>query len=269
MTPQRTSRFRTLLQEPGALALGTWCKLPAMESVELIALAGLDFVVLDLEHSMISVETAYRLIGTARLAGVSPLVRVPAPAEGADQGLVQRVLDGGAEGLVLPHVDDARQARAAVRAARFPPLGRRGTGGTSRAGNWGALDRGEYVRFGREEVVLVAQIESVAAVRAAAEIAAVDGIDALFVGAEDLALDAGLAPADPAVREMAASVVAAARQAGLPAGNSGSGSRAAVRQAIEAGYSFTMLGNDASLLGAALRSAVEGARAAAEETAAG
>lgn len=258
--PGRRSRFRALIREPGTLALGTWVKLPATDSAELAALAGFDFVVLDLEHSMIGLETAYQVIGTARRSGVSPLVRIPAPAQGVDRGLVQRLLDGGAEGLVLPHVDRAGDARSAVSAARFPPLGRRGAGITSRAGDWGALDPAEYVRFGQEEVTLVAQIESVAAVRAAAEIAAVPGIDALFVGAADLALDAGLTGGDPDLTTMSAEVIAAAREAGKPTGNSGSGSPDAVRAAIAAGYSFTMLGNDASLLGAALKSAVDGAR---------
>ena len=256
-TTRRESRFRSLIHAPGALAVGTWCKLPAMESVELIALAGFDFIVIDLEHSMLSVETAYRLIGTARLSGVSPLVRVP----GLDPGLMQRVLDGGAEGLVVPHVDSASQAREAVSAARFPPLGRRGAGSTSRAGNWGALDRAEYTRYGQDEVVLVAQIESREAVRAAAGIAAVKGIDALLVGAADLSADAGLAEDDPVMTAMASEVIRIATDAGLPVGNAGNGTGEAVRRALAAGYSFTMLSNDASLLGAALRSAVAGARA--------
>jgi 2-keto-3-deoxy-L-rhamnonate aldolase RhmA len=259
--PGRTNRFRALIRAPGTLALGTWIKLPATESAELAARAGLDFVVLDLEHSMISLETAYQLIGTARLSGVSPLVRIPAAAQGIDPGLVQRLLDGGAEGLVLPHVDRVDDARSAVSAARFPPLGRRGAGITSRAGHWGTMDPAEYVRFGQEEVTLVAQIESVAAVRAAPEIAAVPGIDALFVGAADLALDAGLTSGDPALKQMSAQVVAAAHAAGKPTGNSGGGSLEEVRAGTAAGYSFTMLSNDASLLGAALRSAVDGARA--------
>ena len=171
MSPARTSRFRAALARPGGPALGTWVKLPVMESVELLALAGFDFVVIDLEHSAMNLETAYRLIGTANHLAMAPIVRIPT----LDGGIAQRVLDAGAEGIMLPHVDTVGQAEAAARAVRFPPLGARGVGSTSRAGAWGAMDRAEYLRFGQEEVVLIAQIESAQAARSAGAIAAVDG----------------------------------------------------------------------------------------------
>ncbi|OMQ15718.1 hypothetical protein A7K94_0207555 [Modestobacter sp. VKM Ac-2676] len=120
----RSSLFRAALARGPGPALGTWLKLPATEVVELVALAGFDFVVIDLEHSPLDLESAFRLIGTALHTGVSPVVRVP----GLDPGLVQRVLDAGAEGVMVPHVDTVEQARAAAAAVRFPPLGARGVG---------------------------------------------------------------------------------------------------------------------------------------------
>jgi 2-keto-3-deoxy-L-rhamnonate aldolase RhmA len=255
MTQVRRSMFRAAVRSAQP-ALGTWVKLPAMESVELVALAGFDFVVIDLEHSAMSTESAYRQIGVAALSGVSPIVRVP----NLDAGLVGRLLDAGAEGIMLPHVDTVRQAEEAVSAMRFPPLGRRGMGPTGRAGGWGALSREEYVRFAQEEVVLIAQIESAAAARDAGAIAAVPGVDALLIGAADLCMSEQRQESDPVITSLIAEAVQDTRAQGKPIGNSGPATAAAVRSAADAGFSFTLMSNDASLLGAAAASAVAAGR---------
>lgn len=249
-TGTRRSRFRAALAGGGGPALGTWVKIPATESMELVALAGFDFAVIDLEHSPIDLESAYRLIGTALHTGVAPIVRVP----GLDAGLVARLLDAGAEGIMVPHVDTAEQARAAVSAVRFPPLGARGVGSTSRAGQWGALPREEYLRYGREEVVLIAQIESASGVGNAGAIAATAGVDALLVGAADLAVSEGRDD----IEDLVTRVLAAAGD--TPVGNAGGATAGAARYALTTGFTFTLLSNDASLLGAAARAAVETAR---------
>lgn len=252
----RSSRFRAALTRADAPALGTWVKIPAMEVMELVALAGFDFAVIDLEHSPISLESAYRLIGTALYTGVSPLVRVP----GLDPGMMQRVLDAGAEGIMVPHVDSVDQARAAVSAMRFPPLGARGVGSTSRAGAWGGRSRDEYLRYGQQEVVLIAQIESTAGVRNAGAIAATEGVDALLVGAADLSVSEGTVESDPVIAQLIAGVIEQARDAGVPVGNAGPSTVDSVRAAVETGFTFTMLSNDASLFGAAAKAAVDAAR---------
>jgi 2-keto-3-deoxy-L-rhamnonate aldolase RhmA len=252
----RTSLFRAALARGDGPALGTWVKIPATEVVELVALAGFDFVVIDLEHSPIDLESAFRLIGTALHTGVSPIVRV------ADlhPGLVQRLLDAGAEGVMFPHVDTVEQAEAAVAAVRFPPRGTRGVGATSRAGAWGATPLAEYLRHGQEEVVLIAQIESATGVWNAREIASVDGVDALLVGAADLSVSEGRAPTDPAVTTLIAAAVESGRAAGVPVGNAGGATAASVQAAVDTGFTFTMLSNDATLLGTAARAAVEAGR---------
>jgi 2-keto-3-deoxy-L-rhamnonate aldolase RhmA len=257
VTAPRSSLFRAALAEGSGPALGTWVKIPAVEVMELVALAGFDFVVIDLEHSPLDLESAFRLIGTALHTGVSPVVRV------ADlhPGLVQRVLDAGAEGVMFPHVDTPEQARAAAAAVRFPPRGTRGVGATSRAGAWGATPLAEYLRYGQEEVVLIAQIESATGVRHAQEIASVDGVDALLVGAADLSVSEGKTPADPAIVDLIAAAVSAGRDAGVPVGNAGGATTASVQAAVDAGFTFTMLSNDATLLGAAARAAVDAGRA--------
>lgn len=256
MSAQYTSRFRRAVAQTDGPALGTWVKIPAMESMELVALAGFDFAVIDLEHSAMSTESAYRLIGTARFAGVAPIVRIPE----LNAGYVQRMLDAGAEGIMVPHIDTVSDAEQAVRFLRFPPLGNRGVGATSRAGAWGLMERTEYLRYGREEVVLIAQIESEQAARAAGDIAAVEGLDALLVGAADLSTSMGRAEDDPVVVDLIARVVAEATSRGIPVGNSGGASVEAVRRAVDAGFVFTMLSNDATLLGTAARDAVANGR---------
>jgi 2-keto-3-deoxy-L-rhamnonate aldolase RhmA len=253
--PRPKSLFRAALANPERPAIGTWVKIPAMESMELVALAGFDFAVIDLEHSAMSIETAYRLIGTALFAGVSPIVRVP----GLDGGIAQRILDAGAEGIMVPHVDTPEEARDAAAAVRFPPLGTRGVGGTSRAGAWGALPREEYLRYGQEEVALIAQIESGTAARNAGAIAAVEGVDAVLIGAADLSTSEGKSESHPDVVALIAAATRDARAAGVPVGNAGGASAASVQAAVDAGYAFTMMSNDASLLGAAAKAAVTAA----------
>lgn len=256
-----TSLFRAALQR--GTALGTWVKIAAPESMELIALAGFDFAVIDMEHSTIDMETAYALIGIARNSGVSPIVRVSSVAAGT----IGRLLDAGAEGIMVPHVDTPEQAQDAVQAVRFPPLGGRGVGATGRAGQWGALPRAEYVRFGEEEVVLIAQLESAEAVANTKEIGAVPGVDTLLIGTADLAMSEGLVESDPRIARLIAESVTAAQAAGLPIGNAGGASVEAVSAAIQTGFAFTLMSNDASLLGAAARVAVaEGRKATANAT---
>jgi len=252
------SLFRAALARDEGPVLGTWVKLPATEVVELVALAGFDFIVIDLEHSPLDLESAFRHIGTARYAGLSPIVRVP----GLEGGWVQRVLDAGAEGVMLPHVDTVQEAEDAVRAVRFPPLGSRGVGNTSRAGQWGAVPREEYLRFGREEVVLIAQVESALGAENASAIGSVEGLDALLVGAADLAVSVGGTESDADVQALIALAVQGARQAGVPIGNAGPATSAAVRASLEAGFTFTLMSNDASLFGAAASAAVEAGRTA-------
>lgn len=254
-TPGR-SLFRAALARTGGIPLGTWIKMPGIESTELVALAGFDFVVIDLEHSALNLETVYRHIGVALLSGISPIVRIPS----LEGGLAQRILDAGAEGLMLPHVDTVAEALAAVAAVRFPPHGTRGVGATSRAGAWGALPREEYLRFGNEEVVLIPQIESAEAARAAGEIARVDGVDALLVGAADLSTSLGAAESDPVVVALIAEAVAAAHGAGKPVGTAGGAAAASVSAALDAGFDFALMSNDATLLGQAAKAAVVAGR---------
>lgn len=232
---------------------GTFIKLPIVETVEIAALAGFDFIVIDMEHAPIGVREASEMIAIARHVGVAPIVRVGS-VQGGD---VQRLLDAGAAGLMLPHIDTPQQAQAAVCAARFPPLGQRGAGPTSRAGEWGLMPNSEYVRHGREDVILIAQLESAEATRNAEEIAKVAGIDALLVGLADLSSSVGLSPTDPAVQALVAAAIAGARVAEMPIGHACGPVAESIEAGREAGYTFVVVGNDATMLATAARRAAE------------
>lgn len=252
MSGERRSLLRAALARSDRPALGTFVKLPAMEAIEIIAIAGFDFIVIDLEHSPLGLETAYRHIGTALHLGVSPVVRVP----GLAGGWIQRILDAGAEGIMLPHVDTVEQAREAVKAVRFEPWGTRGIGATSRAGGWAALPREEYVRFGQEEVVLMPQIESGEGARNAAAIAELDGVDAIFIGTNDMSANVGKPETDPEMTELVSGVIAAARAAGKPVGNPAGATGQSVQLAVDQGYTFCVMSNDATIFGSAAAAAV-------------
>jgi 4-hydroxy-2-oxoheptanedioate aldolase len=223
----------------GKNLVGTWVKLPAPEIMEILAAAGLDVVVIDLEHGTLDLTTVSQMIGVARACGIRPFVRVP----GRTARDVQPVLDAGALGIVVPHVDDVAAAREAVQAIRFPPLGRRGASPSGRAGGWGQAFLPDYLSTGAD-VVLVAQIESLAGLDKIGAIAGVPGIDAVFIGEVDLAASSGMAPNLHARIDEAEAVC---REAGfLLAGGAADGAEAARRFAR--GYGLVMVGTDIGLL---------------------
>ena len=224
-------------------AVGTFIKLPALEVVEVLAAAGLDFVVIDNEHACIGPETVSAMIAVARGCGIAPFVRVPghAPRD------VQAPLDAGAAGLLLPHVDDAEQARGVVSACRFPPRGTRGVSNSGRAGDWGRSGLATYLREGNEEVVLVAQLESPTAMANAGVIAGTKGIDAVMIGPGDLLVTAGYEPTDPRLHAMIAATEQDCAQAGHVLGTTApDGAGAAERFAR--GYRFVLVATDIALL---------------------
>jgi 4-hydroxy-2-oxoheptanedioate aldolase len=216
---------------------GAWVKLPTPESVELLALAGLDFVVVDAEHAALDQRTVAALIGVAHGCGIRAFVRVA----GTTPRDVQAPLDAGAGGIVVPQVESAIAARAAVEVVRFPPLGRRGASPSGRAGRWGLLDVAEYVAAGNDDVHLVLQIETLTSFDGAVEIGSTPGVDAVFVGPTDLAVSSGLAVDDPMLTAASRAVRRRCQDAGVLVG-----SVAAAHSAAD--YDFLVLGADTSML---------------------
>ena len=154
----------------------------------MVEAAGFDAFYVDTEHYPYSVETASMLCTVALATEVTSFVRVP----NHDAKHISCMLDGGASGIIVPHVKSAVEARAIVEAARFPPLGRRGMAGPNSVTAFRAYGAGQSVARLDDNVLLVPMLESVEAIEAADDIAAVEGIDVLLVGSGDLTLELGI-----------------------------------------------------------------------------
>ncbi|MBW0105128.1 HpcH/HpaI aldolase/citrate lyase family protein [Pseudonocardia sp. KRD291] len=252
MSAPRRTGCGLFAADRGATPLGTWLKITSGEPVEIMAYAGFDFVVIDLEHAPLDLQTAYRLINSAAALGMVPLVRVP----DGTASTIQKILDAGAMGILVPHVDTVEQATAVGRACRFPPHGTRGAGGTSRAGAWGLRPNADYLATGNDDVLCIPQLESTEAIKAAPEMLALDSIDAVFVGAADLSMSMGSTPAAPEVLELVGSAIDAAHVAGKYCGLAFGDVPERAAQAARDGSDFVVLSNDASMLAGAARGLV-------------
>jgi 2-dehydro-3-deoxyglucarate aldolase/4-hydroxy-2-oxoheptanedioate aldolase len=208
--------------------------------------AGFDFVVIDAEHAPHTYASAYRSIVAAQGFGMAALVRLP-DQQGGD---VQRMLDAGADGVLVPRVRSAAEARAAVAGMTFSPAGSRGMGITSRAGRWGMQPVPAYVKHGNERIVRAMQLEDPEALRDAPAILEVAGVNAAFVGLGDLSLVTGLPGNHPQNDALVDDLLAACRQRHVPCGTA-VGDAAAAQRSRQRGFSFVMVSNDASLFGRA------------------
>ena len=224
----------------GEPALGVWCVLDSTATIEAISSLDVDWIALDGEHGLISAGACLAQLQAVRTP-VSALVRLPA----ADPSLAARVLDAGADGVIVPRVESAEQAAAMVAACRYPPAGRRGIG-PHRAAGYGT--RADYFPHANQRVAVVVQVESCAAVDCCADLVAVEGLTAALVGPNDLAASLGhFGDIDhPEVEDSIACVLRSCRDAGLPAAiycRSGREAKARIEQG------FTMV-NVTSDLGA-------------------
>ncbi len=235
---------------PGAVACA-WLGIASQVPARIAAASGLRLGVVDREHGAIGVETAAAMVAALKAAGAAALVRVPDHAKPG----IQQALDAGADGLVIPQVESAAEAEAAVARALYPPLGRRGAAaGVIAATRFGA-DPG-YQAAWNASALLACQIESRAGLAAAGEIAAVPGVSMLFFGPFDYASDAGLDPARDAPRlaEAFAEVTRAARASGRLVGVFPWPGRDAAALAAE-GADLVAAVSDIAALGAACRAA--------------
>lgn len=245
--------FLHTLRQPGACQFGTWVKLGSPETLECLSLAGFDFVVIDMEHAPHTFETAYRVIVLAQGLGMKALVRLP-DSQGAN---VQRILDSGADGVLIPRVRSVEEARQAADGMVFSPKGSRGLGITSRAGHWGLKPTPQYVQEGNALVLRAPQLEDQSALRQVEEILAVDGINAIFVGPGDLALASGKPATDPENAALIDHLVKVAHARGVPCGTAVGDAAGAVK-AKERGFNFVMVSNDLSLFAKSAQSLIQG-----------
>ncbi|MEO8250153.1 MAG: aldolase/citrate lyase family protein [Burkholderiales bacterium] len=165
---------------------GIFNGIPSAAIVEMCAYAGFDFIIIDNEHGSADFETTEHMLRAARASGIVPLVRCFTED-------IARVLDMGASGVQIPMVNTAEQARDLVRRVRYPGVGQRGSAFSSRAAGFGAFGGAGHTKRSNEGIALVAMIETPEAVANASAIASVEGIDAVFVGPNDLSHSMGFA----------------------------------------------------------------------------
>ena len=171
----------------GEASIGTWLSLPSPEAAEYVSALGFDWLVADAEHNPIDIRTLAQMFTALAGSGTAPMVRIPwnTPEH------FKRALDAGAWGVVVPMVKTKEEAEQAVAATRYPPLGQRSVGGGRHGLSFGTAAT-DYYHHANDEVLLVLQIEHIAGVEHADEILGVLGVDACFIGPNDLAASMGL-----------------------------------------------------------------------------
>jgi 2-dehydro-3-deoxyglucarate aldolase len=249
---QRTSLKHRLAS--GELTIGSWITLGHPAIAEIMARAGFDWLTIDLEHSTITLDQAGQLIRVCDLCGAPPLVRLSAN----DPVQIKRVMDAGAHGIIVPMVNHAQEAQAAVAAVRYPPAGGRGVG-LARAQGYGA-SFAQYRQWLEAEALVIVQIEHIAAVENLGEILAVEGVDGFMVGPYDLSGSLGR-PGDfehPDMLEAMERILAEAGQSGKPAGlHVVEPDPAELKRRADEGYRLLAYSVDIRMLDAACRKGLE------------
>ena len=227
----------------GATQIGLWSSLSSNYSVDVIAGAGFDWILIDLEHSPNDLESLLAQLQAAAAYSAHPVVRVP----WNDMVTIKRVLDVGAQSLLVPYVSSAQEARAAVSYTRYPPNGVRGVAGTTRATRFGRIK--DYARRAHEEICVLVQVETQSALDSIEAICATDGVDGVFIGPADLHASLGHAGeiANPKVKPLIDEAVRRIRKAGKAPGILTPNEDDA-RHWLECGALFVAVGADVGIL---------------------
>jgi 4-hydroxy-2-oxoheptanedioate aldolase len=247
---------RTLAE--GRAALGYLVSMASVQMVQALARTGVDWLMIDMEHAPIGIESVAAMIAATGGTPAAPLVRVPA----ARPELVKPVLDCGALGVVFPQIATRTEAEATVSAVRYAPEGRRGYGPTYAALRWG-LSNPEYLKAANDAVMNIVLIESLDGVDALDEILTVPGLDVVAVARGDLSENLGVAGQldHPRVREVVAKAEARILAHGAVTMGGIAFSADEARGMMARGYRFIVLGSDAGLISGAARSMVQAIRA--------
>ena len=239
-----TATFRDALAAASRPLIGMWACSGSPLLAEVDAGSGLDWLLIDMEHSANTLESTLLQLQVVAAYPIVPVVRV----RFNDLVAIKQVLDLGAQNLIVPMVSTADEARAAVAATRYPPEGVRGVGSAlARSARWNRVEG--YLGDAASHVSLTVQVETAAAVENAAEIAVVHGVDAVFVGPSDLAASLGHLgqQSHPAVRDAVCRTFAAVKAAGKPVGVNAF-DPAQADAYIAAGADFVAVGADVAML---------------------
>lgn len=236
--------FRDALATASRPLAGVWACSGSPLVAEILAGAGMDWMLIDMEHSPNALESTLAQLQAVAASATTPLVRVPS----GDTVTIKQVLDLGAQNLLVPMISSSAEAEDVVAAVRYPPRGRRGVGSAlARSARWNRVE--DYLQNADAYVSLFVQVETAAAVEAAGEIAAVDGVDGVFVGPSDLAASMGLLgqQSHPEVTAAVIRTFDAVRAAGKPVGVNAF-DPAVAQGYLDAGASFVLVGADVALL---------------------
>jgi 2-dehydro-3-deoxyglucarate aldolase/4-hydroxy-2-oxoheptanedioate aldolase len=227
----------------GKTPVGTWLMSGAPSTAEALGCAGFDFLVVDTEHVPIDVGGMIEILRAIAGTPAQAIVRPP----WNDTVMVKRAMDAGAQSLLFPFVQNADEARRAVASTRYPPAGIRGVAATHRGSRYGTV--ANYLKRANDEACVIVQIETTAALEKLDEIAAVPGVDSIFVGPGDLSASMGhigdIAHAD--VQNALATAAAACRRLGKPCGIVGP-TPEMVAKFLEYGYSWVAIGSDVGMM---------------------
>ena len=172
----------------GEVCLGTWLFLPSPEVVEIIGLAGLDFVVIDMEHSPITYENTSSMIVAAESKGIAPYVRIPE----LSASHILRTLDTGAHGINIPHVETANDVNKIIQYSKYHPLGERGMAPSTRAGKYTLKTNKKILKKENDETLVVLLLESEGSLDNVEEMIDIEGVDVIYIGPYDLSQAMGL-----------------------------------------------------------------------------
>ena len=193
----KENRVKRVMRE-GGLAIVSHVGFADPAVVEIIATAGFDGAFIDMEHSAFDMRTVGEMIRVADLCGITPIVRVPEN----NPKTILRILDAGAQGIQVPHIEGVEGTRRAVAAVRYPPVGERGGAGSTRAAGYGAVPWVEHMETSNEEILLIIMTEDKRGLDELEEIAAVDGVDVISLGPTDISTALGMTdPNDPRLRQ--------------------------------------------------------------------
>jgi 4-hydroxy-2-oxoheptanedioate aldolase len=227
----------------GKLQIGLWSSLCSNIATEIIGDSGYDWILLDTEHSPNEIPDLLSQLQGMQAGGTTPIIR---PAWN-DAVLIKRALDIGAQSLLLPYVQNAEEARAAVAATRYPPHGIRGVSVAARASRYGRTPG--YLGKANDEICVLVQVETRSALGELEAIAEIDGVDGVFIGPSDLAASLGHLgnPQHPDVQKAIKDAVDRLTKVGKPAGML-TGNEEEAKRYIDWGYKFVAVGADVGLL---------------------
>jgi 4-hydroxy-2-oxoheptanedioate aldolase len=250
------NRFKRRLLE-SSRQIGFWLTLSGTYSTEAVAGAGFDWLLVDMEHSPAELENVLSQLQTVAAYDTAAIVRPPQN----ERVIIKRLLDIGAQSLLIPYVQSPSEAEAAVEAIRYPPNGIRGVSATTRATRFGRVPN--YGQTADSELCVIVQVETGAALEDLEAIATVDGVDAVFFGPGDLAASMGYIgePGHPAVKSAVLDGVRRTTVLGRPCGLL-TADQAFAAECLEAGASFVAIGVDANVLARGVDAALAKFRAA-------